>query len=118
MLTPTWNTDVVADYLAANCAKVVANDAADAIIADTASLKSGIALWKEVRRGVTTARVGWRVAAPVAYRMADWEDVSVSGEHYDTSLPCREGLSHLLSFARIKICETDSKTIECANLAF
>ena len=81
LLAPTWNTDVVGDYLAANCAKIVANDPADAIIADAASLKTGIALWKEIGRGVTTARVGWKFAAPVAYRMADWENVSVCGKH-------------------------------------
>ena len=79
LLAPTWNTDVIGDYLAANCPKLVANDAADVIIADGASLKAGVALWKEVGRGTSTARVGWKRLAPVSYRMADWENVSIEG---------------------------------------
>lgn len=51
ILTPTWSTDVCHDFLAANCAKIVANDAADEIIHDYSSLKSG------VRRSVLVERV-------------------------------------------------------------
>ena len=80
-LAPFWSTDVAGDFLAANCAKVVANDAADAIIADASSLKSGISFWKEIQRGVaSTEGIGWMMEAPLEYRMADWENVCVNGK--------------------------------------
>lgn len=82
-LAPFWSTDVAGDFLAANCPKVVANDCADAIIADASSLKSGIAFWKEIQRGVdSTKGVGWIMEAPVEYRMADWENVCVNGKNF------------------------------------
>ena len=37
------NTDVTTDYIFASCYKVMANDSNDEIIADTASLKTGVA---------------------------------------------------------------------------
>jgi hypothetical protein len=81
MLAPFWSTDVAGNFLAANCPKVVANDCADAIIADSSSLKSGIAFWKEVHRGaVSTRGIGWIMDTPLEYRMADWENVSVRGQ--------------------------------------
>lgn len=65
-LAPFWNTDVAGDFIAATCPKVVANDAADAIINDPSSLKSGIALWKEMHRGVATTKgIGWIAEAPL-----------------------------------------------------
>ena len=80
VLAPFWSTDVAGDFLAANCPKVVANDCADNIIADYASLKSGIAFWKEIHRGAASTRgVGWVLEAPLEYRMADWENVCVNG---------------------------------------
>ena len=51
-LAPLWNTDVAGDFLTAQCAKVVANDFADAIVSDCSSLKTGISLWKELHRGI------------------------------------------------------------------
>ena len=79
-LTPLWSTDVAGDFLTAQCPKVVANDFADAIIADSSSLKSGIALWRELQRGLTTTKgIGWVMENPVEYRMADWENVCVLG---------------------------------------
>ena len=83
MLAPFWSTDVAGDYLAAACPKVVANDSADAIIADGSSLKSGIAIWKEAHLGAApTKGIGWMVDAPVQYRMADFENVSVTGMYH------------------------------------
>ena len=80
VLAPLWSTDVAGDFLAANCSKVVANDCADAIIADASSLKSGIAYWNEIGRGLAqTNGVGWMLESPLEYRMADWENVSVNG---------------------------------------
>jgi len=76
-LVPLWNTDVAADFLAATCPKLVAQDHADAIIADSGSLKAGIALWKEVRRETSTKAIGYAMDAPVEYRVADWENVGV-----------------------------------------
>jgi len=82
-LAPLWNTDVAGDFLAVTCPKVVANDAADAIIFDSASLKSGIALWKEIHRGVaTTNGIGLLTETPLQYRMADWENVCVNDSRY------------------------------------
>ena len=81
MLAPFWNTDVAGSYLSANCPKIVANDCADAIIADSSSLKSGISFWKEVHRGAASTRgVGWIMDTPLEYRMADWENVNVRGK--------------------------------------
>lgn len=82
-LAPFWNTDVAGDFLAATCPKVLANDAADAIINDAASLKSGVAIWKEMHRGVATTKgIGWMTEAPLQYRMADWENVCVTDSKY------------------------------------
>jgi hypothetical protein len=82
-LAPFWSTDVVGDFLASSCPKVVATDAADAIIADSSSLKSGISFWKEINRGnVATSGIGWMMDAPLPYRMADWENVCVTDSHY------------------------------------
>ena len=77
MLTPFWNTDVAGDFIAARCPKIVANDAADSIIADASALKSGLAVAKELRKGATWG-VNRMASAPVQYRMADWENVGVS----------------------------------------
>ncbi|KAL7508514.1 hypothetical protein ACHAXN_005842 [Cyclotella atomus] len=73
----SWNTDVVSDFLAAKCPKVVANDAADEIIHDYSSLKSGLAFAAELTRGMTNG-IGWMMSAPMEYRLADLENVSVS----------------------------------------
>jgi len=82
-LAPFWNTDVTGDFCTATCPKTVATDAADSIIADSASLKSGIALWKELRRGnIRTNEVGWILETPLHYRMADWENVCVTDSKY------------------------------------
>ena len=83
-----WNTDVAGDYLAASCPKIVAQDAADAIIADEASLKTGIAIWKETCASTgatsttTTNGVGWIRETPLRYRMAEFENSSVSDTSY------------------------------------
>jgi hypothetical protein len=78
-LTPFWNTDVTGDFLAASCPKVIASDAADAIIAEPSSLKSGIALWKELHRGIATTKgIGWVPETPLQYRMAEWENCCVN----------------------------------------
>jgi hypothetical protein len=73
----SWNTDVVGDFLAAKCPKVVANDAADEIIHDYSSLKSGLSFAAELTRGMTNG-IGWMMSAPMEYRMADLENVSVA----------------------------------------
>jgi hypothetical protein len=78
-LAPFWNTDVAGDFLAADCPKLVANDSSDAIIADASSLKAGISVSNEIRRGVSTSYLGWNMEAPLTYRMADWENVGVNG---------------------------------------
>jgi hypothetical protein len=78
-LTPTWDTDVTGDFVAASCPKVIASDAADAIIAEASSLKSGIAIWKELHRGVATTKgIGWVPETPLQYRMAEWENCCVN----------------------------------------
>mmetsp|Transcript_4365 Transcript_4365/g.6292 ORF Transcript_4365/g.6292 Transcript_4365/m.6292 type:complete len:916 (+) Transcript_4365:298-3045(+) len=77
LLVPFWNTDVAADFLAATCPKIVAQDHSDNIIADPGSLKSGISLWKEIRREASTKSVGWAMKAPTEYLTADWENVGV-----------------------------------------
>lgn len=76
-LAPFWNTDVAGDFLGASCPKIVANDSADAIIADAGCLKAGIALWKEVRRESSTSKIAWKMDAPLEYKMADYEEVGV-----------------------------------------
>jgi len=84
-LAPLWNTDVAGDFLTSQCPKVVANDFSDAIIADSSSLKTGVALWRELQRGMSTTRgIGWVMEAPVEYRMADWENVCVVGTYRKT----------------------------------
>ena len=79
----SWSTDVAGDFLAAACPKVVANDAADAMISDEASLKSGIALWKEIHRGIATTKgIAWQKEVPLQYRMAEFENVCVNDSRY------------------------------------
>jgi len=83
MLAPFWSTDILGDFLAASCPKVVATDSADAIIADSSSLRAGIAFWKEIKRSASTTKgIGWITDAPIHYRMADWENVSVTESLY------------------------------------
>jgi len=83
MLAPFWSTDVVGDFLAATCPKVVANDSADAIIADSSSLKAGISFWKEIKRSTSSTKgIGWIIDAPLNYRMADWENLCVADSRY------------------------------------
>jgi len=82
-LAPLWSTDVVGDFLATSCPKVVATDSADVIIADSSSLKAGISYWKEILRSASSTKgIGWMMDAPLHYRMADWENVSVTGSRY------------------------------------
>jgi hypothetical protein len=82
-LTPTWNTDVAGDFLSTTCSKVLASDAADVIIAEPSSLKSGVALWKELHRGLVKTRgIGWVPETPLQYRMADWENCCVNDSRY------------------------------------
>ena len=81
MLVPFWNTDVAQDFQNAKCPKVVANDAADAIIADASSLRSGLAVARELFAG-KTASVGTLWEPPVEYRMAEWEGAGVNGERF------------------------------------
>jgi len=76
LLIPLWQTDVAADFAAANCKKILAQDASDAIIHDAASLKTGLAMAKESGRGQTKGAGSIR-ETPLEYRMADWEDVGV-----------------------------------------
>lgn len=79
----SWSTDVAGDFLAASCPKVVANDAADAMISDEASLKSGIALWKEIHRGIATTKgIAWQKEVPLQYRMAEFDNVCVNDNRY------------------------------------
>ena len=73
----SWNTDVVGDFLASKCPKIVANDTADEIIHDYSSLKSGVAFATELTRGMTNG-IGWMMSAPMEYRMADLENVSTT----------------------------------------
>ena len=79
----SWSTDVAGDFLEAACPKVVANDAADAMISDEASLKSGIALWKEIHRGIATTKgIAWQREVPLQYRMAEFDNVCVNDSRY------------------------------------
>lgn len=82
LLAPLWSTDVASDFVAASCPKVVANDSADSIIFDSASLKAGIAFWKEIQKSVGSPKaVGWMMEAPLQYRMAvDYENVPLHGK--------------------------------------
>mmetsp|Transcript_31650 Transcript_31650/g.46946 ORF Transcript_31650/g.46946 Transcript_31650/m.46946 type:complete len:965 (-) Transcript_31650:147-3041(-) len=80
-LAPIWSTDVAKDFLATTCPKVVANDAADSIIADPASLRGGISQYQEIRREVSTKGVGWVMDTPWEYRMAEFENVCVQ-QHF------------------------------------
>jgi hypothetical protein len=77
-LAPLWNTDVAGDYIASSCPKIIASDAADVIIAEASSLKSGVALWKEMKRGLGTKGIGWIPETPIHYRMADFENCCVN----------------------------------------
>ncbi len=76
MLTPFWNTDVAADFIAATCRKVVAQDAQDAIIHYSLSLKKGVAIAKELKKGDTDG-VGNVIETPLHYCMSDFENVAV-----------------------------------------
>ncbi|KAG5179195.1 hypothetical protein JKP88DRAFT_350016 [Tribonema minus] len=49
-----WSTNVARDFIACDCAKLVACDPEDVIIADTASLKAGVALMCELGRSTAT----------------------------------------------------------------
>lgn len=80
-LTPFWSTDVAGHFLESKCKKIVAIDHADSIIADASSLKTGISIWKEIRREASTRGIAWKLEAPLEYRMADWESVGVRGMH-------------------------------------
>eukprot|EP00980_Cylindrotheca_fusiformis_P027923 scaffold22568_cov125-Cylindrotheca_fusiformis.AAC.20 len=87
---------LVGDFIAANCHKLIANDSADAVIADPSSLRSGIALWKEGYRGsVATKGIGWMMDAPIQYRMADFENAPVNG-NARTTAPVWPSDKHIL----------------------
>lgn len=77
LLTPMWTTDVAGDFMKARCPKIVAQDAADIIIHDASSLKTGISISQE-RLLRVTKNVGLMETAPLEYRMAEWEDVGVT----------------------------------------
>lgn len=82
MLMPFWNTNVAADFQAAKCPKVVANDPADAIIADPSSLRSGLAISSELlcntkQRNMNYVGLIWN--APLSHRMAEWENIGLYG---------------------------------------
>ena len=77
MVTPFWNTNVAGDFMAARCKKIVAQDAADAIIHDSSSLKKGIATAKEFTNGITK-NLGTFGEIPLTYRMAEYENASVT----------------------------------------
>lgn len=83
-LAPFWSSDVAGDFVCASCPKVVANDAADVIISDAASLKAGIALWKELHCSSGTKGIGWISEEPLRYRMADFDNVCVTDTRYIT----------------------------------
>ncbi|GFH45976.1 hypothetical protein CTEN210_02450 [Chaetoceros tenuissimus] len=76
LVTPFWNTNVAGDFMAARCKKIVAQDAADAIIHDSSSLKKGIATAKEFTNGMTK-NLGTFGEIPLTYRMAEFENASV-----------------------------------------
>ena len=77
LLTPLWSTDVAGDFINAQCPKIVAQDAADSIIHDSGSLKSGLAIAQERLKGITR-NIGLKEDAPLEYRMADWENVGIT----------------------------------------
>lgn len=82
-LAPLWSTDVAGDFLAASCRKVVASDANDVIISEASSLKSGIALWKELKRGLSSTKgLAWIPETPLQYRMADFDNCCVNDTRY------------------------------------
>lgn len=83
ILAPFWNTNVARDFLSTTFPKVVCTDAADAIIADSSSLKSGISLAKEITKGETFG-VGSIWQAPLQYRMADFEGIGVQETSFGT----------------------------------
>jgi len=96
LLTPTWSTDVAHDFLAAKCAKIVANDASDEIIHDHSSLKSGISFAKELTRG-STNNVGWMIMPPLQYRMADLTSQALPAKNPPT-WPADKHISFVESF--------------------
>ena len=83
LLIPFWNTDVAGDFISAKCFKVFAQDAADVIIHDSSSLKAGISISNELKKGVTK-RAGKKIDTPHEYVMADWENVSVTQSNFST----------------------------------
>jgi len=90
LLTPFWNTNVAADFAAARCRKVIAQDAADIIIHDSSSLKKGIANAKEFKNE-QMERPHDIGPVPVEYRMSDHENVGV----LESSTIKAPNLSHL-----------------------
>jgi len=84
LLTPTWSTDVARDFIAARCPKVVAQDAADEIIHDYSSLKTGLSFAKELTKG-STKNLGWMMSSPLEYRMADLDSVSITDSRLSSS---------------------------------
>lgn len=98
LLTPLWNMDVANDFLMAQCPKIVASDAADVIIQESASLKSGIATYTELYRhrhsstttsttiphvpAAITNGLGWVTEIPLHYRMAEYENVCVTESRF------------------------------------
>jgi len=77
LLTPGWSTDVAADFQAAHCPKVCANDCVDEIIHDCASLKAGLAVAGELDLGRPTKDLGRMTPDPLEYRMVDLDDVGI-----------------------------------------
>jgi len=71
ILTPLWNTNVTNDFLQTKCPKIVAQDASDLIVHDSASLKAGLAYSHELSTQQQQPQL------PLQYRMADWENVGV-----------------------------------------
>ena len=78
LLIPFWNTDVAGHFAAARCKKIVAQDAGDAIIHDSSSLKSGLATAHEMHQGITKG-VCSLSSTLLQYRITDWENVGVYG---------------------------------------
>lgn len=125
MLAPLWSTDVARDFVATACPKVVANDAADMIIFDSASLKSGVAYWKEIYRGIASTKgIGWMMDAPIHYRMAvDYENVCVAGTHprtkelvHEKQTMCIMLLTHS-SCPRFQVCHVRIRTKNSSCMA-
>ena len=84
LLTPTWSTDVARDFIAARCPKVVAQDAADEIIHDYSSLKTGLSFAKELTKG-STKNLGWMMSSPLEYRLADLDSVGITDSRLSSS---------------------------------